>query len=60
MFFEVLDFNERNLSIIGKLLGQGFHYHKLHKTVTKLFHEYKDLVGQFAEPVENFMEMAFT
>ena len=31
----VLDFNERNLCITGKLLSQGFRYHKSLKIFTK-------------------------
>ena len=44
---DVFDFNERNLCITGKLLNQGYRYHKLLKTFTKFFHRYKDLVLKF-------------
>ena len=35
---DVIDFNERKQCITGKLLCQGFRYHKLLKTFTKFFH----------------------
>ena len=41
------DFNERNLFISGKLLHQGFRYHKLVKTFTKFYYRYKDLVFKY-------------
>ena len=44
---DVIDFNERNQCITGKLLCQGFRYHKLLKTFTKFFHRYKDLISKF-------------
>ena len=44
---DVIDFNERNQCITGKLLSQAFRYHKLLKTLTKFFHRYKDLVLKF-------------
>lgn len=43
----VSDFNERNLFISGKLLHQGFRYHKLVKTFTKFYYRYEDLVFKY-------------
>ena len=43
----VSDFNERNLFITGKLLHQGFRYHKLVKTFTKFYYRYKDLILKY-------------
>ena len=44
---DVFDINARNLCITGKLLNQGYRYHKLLKIFTKVFHRYKDLVLKF-------------
>ena len=43
----VADFNERNLYLTEKLLHQGYRYHKLHKTFTKFYYRYLDLLRKF-------------
>ena len=43
----VSDFNGRNLVIKDKLLHQGYRFHKLLKTFTKLYCRYLDLVYKY-------------
>ena len=43
----VYNFNDRNLVIKQKLLHQEYCFHKLLKTVTKLYYRYKDLVYKY-------------
>ena len=53
---DVLDFNDRNICITGKLLSQGFRYHKLVKSFTKFFHKYKDLILKFGCTCKNLIK----
>ena len=43
----VADFNIRNKLLTQKLLIQGFRYHKLRKTFSKLYRRYYDLISKF-------------
>ena len=43
----VADFNTRNKLLTQKLLKQGYLYHKLHKTFTKFYRQYYDLISKF-------------
>ena len=43
----VSDFNERNLFITGKLLHQGFRYHRLIKSFAKFYYRYLDLIRKY-------------
>ncbi len=45
---KVSDFNERNLHLTGKLLQQGYRYHRLLKTFSKFYYRYIDLVCKFS------------
>jgi len=44
---KVSDFNDRNLYLTGKLLQQGYRYHRLLKTFTKFYHRYIDLIRKY-------------
>jgi len=44
---KVSDFNDRNLYLTGKLLQQGYRYHRLLKSFTKFYIRYKDLVIKY-------------
>ena len=44
---DISDFNEQNLYLTEKLLHQGYRYHKLHKTFTKFYYRYLDLLRKF-------------
>ena len=41
------DFNTRNKLLSQKLLKQGYQYHKLHKTFSKFYTRYNDLISKF-------------
>ena len=43
----VADFNTRNKLLTQKLLKQGYQYHKLHKTISKFYRGYYDLISKF-------------
>ena len=43
----VADFNTRNNLLTQKLLNQGYRYHKLRKTFSKLYRQYYDLISKF-------------
>ena len=43
----VTDFNTRNISLTQKLLEQGYRYHTLHKTFSKFYRRYHDLISKF-------------
>ena len=43
----VTDFNSRNKLLTQKLLKQGYWYHKLHKTISKFYRRYYDLISKF-------------
>ena len=43
----VTDFNTQNKLLIQKLLKQGYLYHKLHKTFSKFYRRYYDLISKF-------------
>ena len=43
----VADFNASNKSLTGKLLQQGYRYHKLRKTVSKFYRRHYELVSKF-------------
>ena len=52
----VLDINDRNLIITEKLLHQGYHFHKLLKTFTKLYYRYTDLVYTYNSTCRNMIK----
>ena len=43
----VTDFNTRNKLLTEKLLKQGYRFHKLPKTFSKLYRRYYDLISKF-------------
>ena len=43
----VADFNARNKSLAAKLLQQGYRYHKLRKTFSKVYRRHYALVSKF-------------
>ena len=48
MSSHVVDFNARNKSLTAKLLQQGYRYHKLRKTFSKLYRRHYELVSGFS------------
>ena len=51
----VADFNTRNKLLTQKLLKQGFRYHKLHKTVSKFYGRYYDLISKFQDGLKSLL-----
>ena len=43
----ITDFNTHNKLLSQKLLKQGYQYHKLHKTFSKFYRRYYDLISKF-------------
>ena len=43
----VADFNTRNKLLTQKVLKQCYRYHKLHKTFSKFYRRYFDLISKF-------------
>ena len=43
----VADFNTRNKLLTQKFLKQGYRYYKLHKTFSKFYRQYYDLISKF-------------
>ena len=43
----VTDFSTRNKLLTQKLLKQGYQYHKIHKTFSKFYRRYYDLISKF-------------
>ena len=44
---DVVDFNARNKSLTGKLLQQGYRYHKLRKTFSRFYRQHYELVSTY-------------
>ena len=49
----VADFNARNKSLTAKLLQQGYRYHKLRKTFSKVYRQHYELVSKFNVGIQN-------
>ena len=45
----------RNKLLTQKLLKQGYRYHKLHKTFSKLYRQYYDLISKFHVGLKSFL-----
>ena len=43
----ITDFSTRNKLFTQKILKQGYRYHKLHKTFSKFYRRYYDLISKF-------------
>ena len=43
----ITDFSTRNILLTQKLLKQAYEYHKLHKTYSKFYRRYYDLISKF-------------
>ena len=41
------DFNNRNLFLTGKLLKQGYRYHKIRKAFSKFYHRHSELIVKY-------------
>ena len=56
---QVADFNARNKSLTAKRLRQGYRYHKLRKTFSKLYRRHYELVSKFNVGLKHFCIKAY-
>ena len=56
----VSDFSERNLYLTEKLLHQGYRYHKLHKTFSKFYYRYTELLRKFGCTCRNLIKQGIS
>ena len=56
----VADFNTHNKLLTQKLLKQGYQYHKLHKTFSKFYLRYYDLISKFQVRLKSLMRQGLS
>ena len=56
----VTDFNIHNKLLNQKLLKQGYWYHKLHKTFSKFYRRYYDLISKFQVRLKIFLRQGLS
>ena len=56
----ITDFNTRNKSVTQKLLKQGYRYHKLHKTFSKFYRRYYDLISKFQVGLKSLLRQGLS
>ena len=56
----VTDFNTRNKLLTQKLLKQGYQYHKLHKTFSKFYRRYYDLISKFQVGLKSLLRQGLS
>ena len=55
----VADFKTRNKLLTQKLFKQGYRYHKLHKTFSKFYRQYYDLISKFQVGLKSLLRQGF-
>ena len=53
-------FNARNTLLTRKLLKQGYRYHKLRKTFSKLYRRYYDLISTFQVGLKSLLRQGLS
>ena len=56
----VADFNTRNQILTAKLLKQGYRYHKLRKTFSKIYRRHYDLVTKFNTGLKSLLKQGLS
>ena len=56
----VADFNTHNKLLTQKLLKQGYRYHKLHKTFSKFYRRYYDLISKFQVGLKSLLHQGLS
>ena len=56
----VADFNTRNKLLTQKLLKGGYWYHKLHKTFSKFYRRYYDLISKFQVGLKSLLRQGLS
>ena len=63
VFSHVADFNARNacsFDLTAKLLQQGYQYHKLRKTFSKLYRRHYELVSKFSVGLKTLLHQSLS
>ena len=55
MCSHVTDFNAQNKNLTAKLLQQGYRFHKLRKTCSKVYRRHFELVSKFNVDLKTFL-----
>ena len=56
----VTDLNTRNKILTGKLLNQGYRYHKLCKAFSKFYRRHFDLVSKFNVGIKSLLQQGLS
>ena len=56
----VSDFNCRNKTLTGKLLGQGYRYHKLCNAFSKFYRRHSGLVGKYNVSLKKLLQQGIS
>ena len=59
-FAHVVDFNARNKGSTAKLLKQGYRYHKLRKTFSKVYRRHYELVSKFSVGLKTLLHQGLS
>ena len=59
-FSYVADFNTRNKLLTQKHLKQVYRYHKLHKTFSKFYRRYNDLISKFQVGLKSLLRQGLS
>ena len=59
-FFRDVDFSASNKSLTGKLLQQGYRYHKLRKTFSKFYRRHYELVSKFSVGLKTLLHQGLS
>ena len=60
MSSHVTDFNARNKTLTGKLLYQGYRYHKLRKAFSKFYRRHYELVSKFKVGLKSLLQQGLS
>ena len=56
----ITDLNTRNKLLTQKLLKQGYLYHKLHKTFSKFYRPYYDMISKFQVALKSLLRLGLS
>ena len=54
------DFNNRNLFLTAKLLKQGYRYHKIRKSFSKLYHSHSEFIVKYNIGLKTFLQQGIS
>ena len=56
----VYDFNNINLFLTVKLLKQDYRYHKIHKNISKLYHQHSELIVKYKIRLKTILQQGIS